>query len=157
MSKTSRRLPAEVREQAVRLVRETRKDHDSEWATLCSIAPKVDCRAETLRKWVRRAERDEVLRPGPTSEEQACIQQLERENRELKRANEILLKASADFSQAELDRRPKQWCGPSTSTAASTASSRSAGCWCSAPGFLGQLRVSIQATKASGGLRSLRT
>ena len=69
MSKSSKKFSAEVRERAVRLVLEARKDHDSEWATLCSIAPKIGCTTETLRKWVRRAERDAGLRPGPTSED----------------------------------------------------------------------------------------
>ncbi len=95
----------EVRERAVRLYREARKDHPSEWAAMRSIASKIGCTAETLRKWVRRTERDTGLRGGATSEERDRIKQLERENRELKRANEILRKASAYFAQAELDRR----------------------------------------------------
>ena len=107
MKKSSKKFSAEVRERAVRLVGEARKDHDSEWATLCSIAPKIGCTTETLRKWVRRAERDAGRRPGPTSEEAKRIKELEREVRELKRANEILRKASAYFAQAELDRRPR--------------------------------------------------
>jgi transposase len=72
-----------------------------------SIAGRIGCTAETLHRWVRRAERDEVLRPGPTSAEQARIRELERENRELRQPNEILRKASAYFAQAELDRRFK--------------------------------------------------
>ena len=74
---------------------------------MCSIAEKIGCTPETLRKWVRQAERDAGSRPGLTTSEQARLKDLERENRELKRANEILRKASAYFAQAELDRRPK--------------------------------------------------
>jgi len=97
----------EVRERAVRLVQQTRADHSSEWAAMCSIASKIGCTAETLRKWVRRAERDAGLRAGPTTDERQRVKELERENRELKRANEILRKASAYFALAELDRRPR--------------------------------------------------
>ena len=78
-----------------------------EWEAICSIAAKIDCTAETLRKWVRRAEIDTGLRDVVTSEERARIKKLERENRELQRANEILRKASAYFAMAELDRRSK--------------------------------------------------
>jgi transposase len=74
---------------------------------MSSIASKIGCTAETLRKWVRRAERDQGIRAGTTSSERERLKELERENRELKRANEILRKASAYFAQAELDRRPK--------------------------------------------------
>jgi transposase len=81
--------------------------HDSQWATIQSIAGKIGCSAEALRKWVRQAERDRGRRPGLTTEERERLRVLERENRELKRANEILRKASAYFAQAELDRRPK--------------------------------------------------
>ncbi len=107
MKKSAKKFSKEVRDRAVRLVDEAKKDHPSEWAALCSIAPKIGCTAETLRKWVRRAERDAGLRPGTTTSEQERIKELEREIRELKRANEILRKASAYFAQAELDRRPK--------------------------------------------------
>ena len=98
---------AEVRERAVRMVEEHRAEYNSEWAAICSIAQKLGCGAETLRKWVRRAERDAGKRPGPTSAELARIKELERENRELRRTNEILRKASAFFAQAELDRPPR--------------------------------------------------
>ncbi len=108
MAKNKKFTP-EVRERAVRLVQSSRADHGSEWATIPSIASKIGCTAETLRKWVRRAEQDAGLRPGATSEERQRVKELEREVRELKRANEILRKASAYFAQAELDRRPTKW------------------------------------------------
>jgi|SRR5690606_16570412 len=104
MSKTTRYSP-EVRERAVRLYQDQRPEHDSEWAAMVSIASKVGCTAETLRKWVRRSERDQGLRAGLTTTDRERLKALERENRELKRANEILRKASAFFAQAELDRR----------------------------------------------------
>jgi len=106
MGKPSRYSP-EVRERAVRMVREHEGEHSSQWAAICSIAEKIGCTAETLRKWVRRVERDEGRRPGLTTDEKHRVKELERENRELKRANEILRKASAYFAQAELDRRAK--------------------------------------------------
>jgi transposase len=101
------RFSQEVRERAVRLVLEHRGEHGSQWEAICSIAEKIGCSAETLRKWVRRSEVDSGRRAGVTSDEQARMKELERENRELRRANEILRKASAYFAQAELDRRPK--------------------------------------------------
>ena len=104
---TRNKFSPEVRERAVRFLLQTRDDHPSEWAAICSVAPKIGCRPETLRKWVRRAERDREMRPGPTSDEKQRIKQLEREVRELKRANEILRKASAYFAMAELDRRQR--------------------------------------------------
>jgi transposase len=106
MAKRSRYSP-EVRERAVRMVREHESDHGSQWAAICSIAEKIGCTAETLRKWVRQVERDEGLRPGLTTDEREHLKELERENRELRRANEILRKASAYFAQAELDRQPR--------------------------------------------------
>jgi transposase len=104
MDKRTRYAP-EVRERAVRMVREQEREYPSQWATIVSIAQKIGCTAETLRHWVRRVERDEGLRPGLPTEEEQRLKQLERENRELRRANEILKKASAYFAQAELDRR----------------------------------------------------
>jgi transposase len=104
---TTKRYSPEVRERAVRMVLEHRGEFDSEWAAIGSIAQKIGCTAETLRKWVRQVERDSGRRPGLTTEERERLKALERENRELRRANEILRKASAYFAQAELDRRPK--------------------------------------------------
>jgi transposase len=101
------RFSAEVRERAVRLVLAQQDAHDSQWAAIESIAGKIGCTAETLRKWVRQRERDEGKRAGLTTDERLRLRDLERENRELRRANEILRKASAFFAQAELDRRPK--------------------------------------------------
>ena len=101
------RFSAEVRERAVRLVVAQQDAHDSQWAAIESIAGKIGCTAETLRKWVRQRERDDGKRAGLTTDERLRLRDLERENRELRRANEILRKASAYFAQAELDRRPK--------------------------------------------------
>ena len=106
MGKRSR-YSAEVRERAVRMVFDQEGRHNSQWGAIRSIAEKLGCTAETLRKWVRQAERDNGSRAGLTTDERERLKHLERENRELKRANEILRKASAYFAQAELDRRPK--------------------------------------------------
>ena len=94
----------EVRDRAVRMVLEHQDGHGSQWAAIESIAGKIGCTAETLRLWVRRAERDQGKLPGLTTDERARMKALERENRELRQANEILRKASAYFAQAELDR-----------------------------------------------------
>ena len=106
MNKSTRYSP-EVRERAVRLVFEHQAEYESQWAAMSSIASKIGCTTETLRKWVRRAERDQGVRAGLTSDERERLKTLERENRELRRANEILRKASAFFAQAELDRPGK--------------------------------------------------
>src|SRR5438309_8918727 len=105
--KTSNRYSPEVQERAVRMVLEHGSDHASQWAAIESIASKIGCTGETLRKWVRQAERDRGQRGGLTNDERQRFKELERENRELKRTNEILRKASAYFAQAELDRRVK--------------------------------------------------
>lgn len=101
------KYPAEVRERAVRLVMEEQGQHASQWEAIRSIAEKIGCTDETLRLWVRQAERDHGQRAGLSTGERERLKDLEREVRELKRANEILRKASAYFAQAELDRRPK--------------------------------------------------
>lgn len=106
MSKVRRYSP-ETRERAVRLLWDTEREYSSQWAAIVSISEKVGCTAETLRKWVRQAERDVGKRSGRTTGDRDRIKELEREVRELKRTNEILRKASAYFAQAELDRRPR--------------------------------------------------
>ncbi len=100
------RYSPEIKERAVRMVLDHESDYDSRWAAVRSIASKVGCSAEALRKWVQQAERDAGTRPGLTTDERQRMKALERENFELRRANEILRKASAFFAQAELDRRP---------------------------------------------------
>ena len=102
-----RKYSPEVRERAIRMVREHGPEHLSQWAAITSIAGKFGCTAETLRNWVRQAERDSGQRGGMTTDERQRFKELERENRELKRANEILQTASAYFAKAALDRRPK--------------------------------------------------
>ena len=97
----------EVIERAVRMVFDAKDQYPSQWAAIESIAGKIGCTAETLRRWVRQGERDRGVREGPTTAEQQRVKELEREVRELRRANEILKLASAFFAQAELDRRLK--------------------------------------------------
>jgi transposase len=103
----SKKFSPEVRERAVRMVQEHGGEHTSQWAAIVSIAAKIGCTAQTLSNWVRQAERDQGKRAGTTTDDRERIKALERENRELKQANEILRKASAYFAQAELDRRWK--------------------------------------------------
>ena len=105
--KTAASYSPEVRERAVRLVLDGVGEHPTQWAAISSVAAKIGCTTETLRSWVRHAERDGGQRPGPTSAERDRIKALEREVRELRQANEILRKTSAYFAQAELDRRSK--------------------------------------------------
>jgi transposase len=102
--KTETRYSPEVRERAVRMVLDQQNQHESQWAAMVSIAAKIGCTTETLRRWVRRHERDHGLREGLTTAEHERIRELEREVRELRQVNEILRKASAFFAQAELDR-----------------------------------------------------
>lgn len=106
MSRRTRYSP-ELRERAVRMVFEHAQEYPSQWAAMRSIAEKLGCRVEALRRWVRQAERDGGKRPGLTTDERAELKRLQREVFELKRANEILRKASAYFAQAELDHRAK--------------------------------------------------
>jgi len=106
-SKTTNKFSPEVRERAVRLVLDHEREHASRWATIVSIAAKIGCTPQTLNEWVKKAERDSGHKPGLTSDMAARLKALERENRELRQANEILRKASAYFAQAELDRRHK--------------------------------------------------
>ena len=106
MGRPSKYAP-ELRERALRMVFEHVHEHPSQWATIRSVADKLGCTTEALRRWVRQAERDAGHRPGLTTDDRTRLKQLERENFELRRANEILRKASAYFAQAELDRRGK--------------------------------------------------
>jgi transposase len=107
MNKRSNRFSPEVRERAVRMVHEYSAEYPSLWATAQSIAPKIGCTAETLLEWLKRAQIDAGQRPGVTTADAQRIKELERENKELRRANDILKTASAFFAQAELDRRLK--------------------------------------------------
>ena len=107
MSKKSNKFAPEVRERAVRMVQEHRGEYPSLWAAIESIAPKIGCVPQTLNEWIKRDEIDNGMRAGVTTTDQQRLKELERENRELRKANEILKLASAFFAQAELDRRLK--------------------------------------------------
>lgn len=98
----------ELRQRAVGMVLDLQAQHESQWSAISSVAEKIGCTKETLRRWVRQTERDTGVREGLTTDERARIKDLERENRELRQANEILRKASAFFAQAELDRPPRK-------------------------------------------------
>src|SRR5512142_1660229 len=104
MSKSMKYSP-EVRDRAVRMVFEHQSEYESRWAAIVSIGAKIGCTAETLRKWVHKAEREQRLGPALSADERERLKGVERENRELRRANEMLRQAAAFFAQAELDRR----------------------------------------------------
>ena len=107
MKRKSTKFSPEVMERAVRMVEESAGQHESQWAAIGSVAAKIGCTSETLRRWVRQRERDTGKREGATTSEQERLKALEREVKELHKANEILRLASAFFAQAELDRRFK--------------------------------------------------
>src|SRR5690554_5189705 len=108
-SKMANRYSPEVRARAVRMVFEHQGSYETQAGAIAAIAPKIGCIPQTLRDWVKQAEKDSGMRDGVTTEERDRIKTLERENRELRQANEILRKASAYFAQAELDRPLKRW------------------------------------------------
>ena len=125
--KKQMRYSPEVRERAAQLLHEHQKDHESQWAAILSIASKIGCSPETLRSWVRQSETDQGIRGGLSTSDRERLKELERENRELKRANEILQKALFYFAQAVFDHRQKQRWFSLISTGNGTGSSRSAG------------------------------
>ena len=106
-SKTTNKFSPEVRSRAVRMVLDHEGEHASRWAAVVSIAAKIGCTPQTLNAWVKKAEVDSGRKPGLTTDMATKLKALERENRELRQANEILRKASAYFAMAELDRRSK--------------------------------------------------
>ena len=108
MSKTTNKFSPEVRARAVRMILDHEGEHSSRWAAVSSIAAKIGCTAQTLNEWVKKAEVDNGCRPGLPSDVAEKMKALERENRELRQANEILRKASAYFAMAELDRPLKR-------------------------------------------------
>lgn len=107
MSKTTNKFSPEVRDRAVRLVLDNEGQHGSRWQAVMSISAKIGCAPQTLNDWVKKAEVDSGQRPGTTTSDAQRIKELEREVKELRRANDILKTASAFFAQAELDRRLK--------------------------------------------------
>lgn len=132
MSKTTNKFSPEVRERAVRMVRKHPEDYPSRWAAITSIAAKIGCAPWTLSEWVKKAKANGDVFAGVPSDVAEKVKALERENRELRQANEILRNASAYFAQAELDRPLKRRSPSSTITGRSSGSSRSAGC-CRSP------------------------
>lgn len=130
--KRASKFSPEVQQRAVRMVVEAQGQHNSQWAAIESIAAKIGCMAETLRRWVRQHERDTGQREGLTTAEAQRIRDLERENRELRKANEIFKLASAFFARTELDDRIKSWRPSSTSIVSALGSSRPAAA-CSSP------------------------
>ena len=132
MSKTTNKFSPEVRERAVWLVLDNEGQHGSRWQAVMAISAKIGCAPQTLDDWGKKAEVDSSKRPGVSSEMAERMRALERENRELRQANEILRKASAYFAMAEFDRRSKRWSSSSMTIAVRMGSNRSARC-CRSP------------------------
>ncbi len=155
MNKSNKFSP-EVRERAVRLVQEHRGEYPSLWLAVESIAPKIGCVPQTLRTWARRVEMDTGAREGVTTSEAQRIKELERDNKELRRPNEILKVASAFFAQAEPDRRFKSLENSSTSTAIRSRSSRSARfCRFPPPAIGGMQRFGVSRKGAALGQKTM--